>query len=215
MNTGLRENAAALALTAEAAAWALLSRLFERPQRGWHEAVAAQAREVDDALLRAASDAAASARHEEHVALFGPGRAVSPREVSYIGFHDPGAVLAELQAFYQAFAFAPATDEPADHVAVEAAFVGYLCLKEGFALAAGNDAAAAVCADARRTFVNDHLARLGQRLAARVADGAPAWVRLAAGALHARVAHVELSPDVPSIIDEDPLENGCPMAPVD
>jgi len=189
-------------LIKEAAAWRLLGCLFERPRPGWSEELESLSAEVDDGRLREAVVAARTAREEEHLAHFGPGRAVSPREVSYIGFQDPGQVLAELNAFYGAFGFAPLTEEPADHVAVEAAFVGFLCLKETYARFNGEEEDATRCGRARELFLAGHLARLGQRMPLRLSDAAPAWIRLAADALQARVAHVMLTPDVPTCAEE-------------
>jgi hypothetical protein len=79
-------------------------------------------------------------------------------EIRALAREDPGQVLADLAAFYRAFAYAPETEEPTDHVAVEAGFVGYLWLKEAYALAQVDTAAAGLTASARGRFIEVHVA---------------------------------------------------------
>ena len=69
------------------------------------------------------------------LALLGPGGPVSAREIGHRPVADPGHLLATLQACYQAFAYAPVTEEAPDHVSVEVGFMAYLRLKQAFALA--------------------------------------------------------------------------------
>jgi len=82
---------------------------------------------------------------------------------------DPGWILADVSRFYQAFAYRPRSEDPIDHVAVEAGFVGYLCLKEALARASGDEAAARETARARTEFVAEHLAAIAVPLAERLA----------------------------------------------
>jgi nitrate reductase assembly molybdenum cofactor insertion protein NarJ len=178
---------AARALAA-AAQWRLLGLLLERPRDGWHQEVAALAAETDHRALRAAAGGARGATESTYLAAFGPGGAVSPREVGHRPFADPGWVLADLARFYDAFGFRPRAEDPPDHVAVEAGFVGYLLLKEAYAAAREDGAAADVAAEARREFLGTHLGELAHPLAralARRRDGAP--LAMAARALAARV----------------------------
>jgi nitrate reductase assembly molybdenum cofactor insertion protein NarJ len=144
-------------LIAEAAEWRLMALLLERPRAGWHMEVAALAGEVSDHALRAAADGARVANEGEYLHLVGPGGLVSPREVSYRSFEDPGRILADLAAAYAAFAFEPRAEESPDHLAVEAGFVGYLLLKEAYALARDDREAASITAAARSGFLDAHL----------------------------------------------------------
>jgi hypothetical protein len=121
------------------------------------EEVRALARDLGDGKLSAIAEAAEGAREEAYLALLGPGAPVSPREVAYRGRTDPGRVVGDVVAFYEAFAFHPRTEDPPDHVAVEAGFVGYLHLKEAYAAQQGQAEEAERTAQARRTFVADHL----------------------------------------------------------
>lgn len=82
--------------------------------RGYVRAIAAETQEATDELYHR---------------LFGPGGTISPREVSYCRFEDPGQVMAQRATFYQAFSFAPRREESIDHISVEAGVVGYLFLK--------------------------------------------------------------------------------------
>ncbi len=148
-------------LLRQATEWRFLGLLFERPREGWWQDVEALVREVGDPELKAAAEAAREEADQGlYLALLGPGGAVSPREVAYRGMEDPGHILAEIMAFYEAFAFRPATEEPPDHLAVEAGFLGYLCLKQAYARARRNDEEAGVAAAAAARFRETHLSTL-------------------------------------------------------
>jgi len=71
--------------------------------------------------------------------------------------------LADVAGFYRAFGLEPSRDRPErhDHVALELEFMAWLLAKQRHALQAGGpeaDERAAVCRDAQRRFVQDHLA---------------------------------------------------------
>jgi TorA maturation chaperone TorD len=170
------------ALLTEAAAWRLAGLLFERPVPGWHERVADLAEEVKEPALRDAVNAAQSAVEGHYLALFGPGGPASPRAAAYVGLGDPGRSLAEVRAFYEAFAYHPSTEDPPDHLSVAAGFVGYLRLKEAFALGLGNDEAAGTVQEARERFEREHLARIAVPLARKLKEHAPGSVWAAAAA---------------------------------
>ncbi|HWP66158.1 MAG TPA: molecular chaperone TorD family protein [Candidatus Limnocylindria bacterium] len=190
-----------------AADWRLLGLLLERPRPGWADEVRALARETRDAKIRQAAAAARGASEGQYLALLGPGGAASPREAAYCGMRDPAAVLADVERFYRAFAFAARTEDPPDHVAVEVAFVAYLHLKEAFALEAGDAEAAETTRAARTAFVADHLATTVRGLEDRLppAFGAPA-VR-AVGELAGRVPL--LPPGTTPAAGDEPLECGA------
>ena len=196
---------------AAAAAWRLLGLLLERPRAGWHAEVAALAREVADPALRAAAEAARAATEGEYLHFVGPGGVASPRVVAYGGYQDPGRVLAEIAEFYKAFAFQPRAEDPIDHVAVVAGFVGYLTLKEAFAEASGNKPAAKTTAEARQRFVETYLVMIAHPFAERLALTGPSYLVDVAQALAARVP----APTHPTLLtpDEDmPAECGaCPV----
>jgi nitrate reductase assembly molybdenum cofactor insertion protein NarJ len=175
-------------LLAEAAAWRLLGLLLERPREGWRREVEDLARECGHPDLAAAVVAAGGEASEGfYLAILGPGGAVSAREVSYRGMEDPGRILADLEAFYEAFAFTPRTEEAPDHLAVEAGFVGYLRLKEAFARAQGEDEKAATAALAASRFLADHASNCAQSFAERIATTEIRYLTLAAQALAQRV----------------------------
>jgi len=146
-------------ILALAASWRLASLLLERPRPEWKSEIAALAAEVSDPRLARCAVDAAQATEECYHRLFGPAGAVSPREVSYCGFEDPGRLLAQLSAFYHAFSFEPQREESIDHVSVEAGFVGYLFLKEAYARMQNDASAAAIVKEARERFLSEHLAR--------------------------------------------------------
>ena len=179
---------------AEAAEWRLIGLLLERPRAGWHDEVARLAAEVRDLELREAASAAASAGEGDYLASLGPGGAVSPREVTYQPWADPGHLLAQLAMLYDAFAFRPQVEEPLDHIAVEVAFVSYLLLKQAFAAARGDSEAAATTAAARDLFLESHLAYSAAPFAQRLAAAGATYLRAAAHRLAARV------PDAPPVL---------------
>ena len=174
-------------LLKESAEWRLLGLLFECPSDEWRGQIASLAARVEDSRLRqAARSARAEAGEGLYHSIFGPGGPAPAREVSYTETLQPGHLLSELSAFYEAFAYRPATGEPADHVSVEAGFVAYLRLKEAYALACGDEEHAAVTDDAARTFTAEHLATLAGPLSAALEQSGVGYLALAASALVAR-----------------------------
>jgi hypothetical protein len=104
---------------------------------------------------------------------------VSPREVAQRPASDPGQVLAELRAFYDAFAFHPRSEEPIDHAAFEAGFVGYLRLKQAFARARADGEAERTAAEAADAFLARHLALLAEPLARGLEQADAGYLALA------------------------------------
>ena len=156
------------ALIAEAASWRLASLLLERPRPEWRNEIAALSREASDESLLSCVDDVANATEENYHALFGPGGTVSPREVSYCGFEDPGHLMADLQAFYDAFSYLPMREDPIDHICVEAGFVSYLFLKEAYARREGNAEGAAITNSARNRFLRQHISRSAEGIRDRM-----------------------------------------------
>ena len=198
-----RKNAEA-ELISTAVEWRLIGLLLQRPRAGWLHEVNALAREVHDERTRHAAAAARDATEGEYLRLIGPGGAVSPREVTFQPFQDPGHLLAQLATAYSAFAFHPRAEDPVDHVAVEADFVGYLFLKEAFAVARGDAEAAAITSAARSSFIETHLAALAATFAQRLEHAGPSYLLPVARLLAARVPArqpVQLPPSAGGVVD--------------
>lgn len=197
-------------LLGEATAWRLLGLLFERPRERWQQEAEALCREVADPEIKVATD---SAREEAsqglYLALLGPGGAVSPREVSYLPMADPGKILSDIKAFYEAFTFHPETEEAPDHIAVEAGFMGYLCLKEAYARARGRTDEAEIAAKALARFREEHLSSLAWPLADRLERTEVRYLSLAVRAL----AHRTGSRGDTRVEKEAPMRScdDCPM----
>jgi len=174
-------------LLAQAAAWRLASILLERPRGHWWSEIEALSTEVKEQKLLGSARSAAQATEELYHRTFGPGGSVSPREVSYCGFEDPGQLMAKLEAFYRAFSFRPRREEPVDHVSVEAGFVGYLLLKEAYTRMRGSLEAAELTARARARFASEHVARCATAMTDRQCDlprylrGVISWLAESAG----------------------------------
>lgn len=194
-------------LLRQATEWRLLALLLSRPGAGWREELCALARESSDPLLRRAAEAEDAGEGAYH-ALLGAGGPASPREAAYLGFEDPGRLLADLAARYAAFGFAPRAGEPDDHAAVECDFVSYLFLKEAYALHAGSAGAADLAREARARFLVEHAAVAGRGFAARLPAGAPQYLRAATEALVARLPEVAPRPAAPPV--DDAFACGCP-----
>ncbi|MEW6749696.1 MAG: molecular chaperone TorD family protein [Candidatus Latescibacterota bacterium] len=218
--TGAVVTAQCRELLARAARWRLLGLLFERPRSGWREQVHSLAAEVqDDELVRAARRAAAQATESLFLAVLGPGGEASPREVACRPLGDPGRVLAELAACYAAFAFAPTTEEPPDHVSVEVGFAGYLLLKEAFACAAGDPEARSLAAAAGEEFRREHLAALAATLPQGLRVHRDTYLGDAARLLQQWVGPVPAACGAGVLScrseDESPCGVCCPLGPQD
>ena len=186
-------------LLREAAEWRLISMLLGCPQGDWQSQVAALAAEVhDEKLQRSAAAMAREASEGLYHTIFGPGGPAAPREVSHREYVVPGQSLAELQAYYDVFAFRPATDEPPDHVAVEADFVAYLYLKGAYAMSRADYEQGDIAADAAGRFVADHLASIAEPLAQSLEHSGIAYLQIAADALLERVGPVRYAGPAPS-----------------
>ncbi|MHB8971692.1 MAG: molecular chaperone TorD family protein [Pirellulaceae bacterium] len=178
-------------LLGESSEWRLIGMLLACPQDDWQLQIANTAAEVNDEPLKQAAAAMADEASEGlYHTTFGPGGPAAPREVSHREYITPGQSLSELRAFYSVFAFNPATDEPPDHVAVEADFIAYLRLKEAYAVSRGDDEHAGITADAARSFLEDHLASIAEPLAKSLEASGITYLRLAAEALFRRVGPV-------------------------
>lgn len=171
-----------------------MSLLFMRPQGGWKEEIRALASEVLDPELRAA--AAAGCREEDparYDTVFRPGGVAGSREVSYGQAMMPSWALAEIQGYYEAFAYRPQTDEPPDHVALMTGFIAYLRLKQ----AMGEGEQAQIVSEALQRFIRDHLSRLAEPLAHDLAASGVSYLAMTASLLLRRVREEMMSPSAP------------------
>jgi len=180
-------DAKALVLLKEAAEWRLIGLLFECPEDGWREQVTALAAGTTDARLQEAAAACGEATAGLYHTTFGPGGPAAVREVSHREGVLPGPTLAELYTLYEAFAYKPAISEPPDHVAVETGFVAYLRFKEAYARLLGDREKEEICANASRTFIDEHLTALAHPLADALAESGITYLALAGEALRSRV----------------------------
>jgi nitrate reductase assembly molybdenum cofactor insertion protein NarJ len=173
---------------AEAAQWQLISLLFQCPDQDWHSEVARLAEAAgDDQLREAAAASQVEASSELYHTTLGPGGPAAPREVSHRRSVIPGRFIAEVCAFYEAFAYQPQTEEPPDHVAVQTGFIAYLRMKEAYAWMRDERAQAELTREAADCFVRDHLSYVAGRLAACLATPGIQYLERAAAALVERV----------------------------
>lgn len=174
-------------LLEEASDWRLIGLLLECPRPGWIELIEALAAATADADLK---EAAAAVKDEAaegvYHSIFGPGGPAPPREVTYQRGVEYGHLMSELMAHYNAFSYAPQTEEVIDHVSVISGFVAYLKMKQAYALACGEDEAASVTADAARDFIATHVARVAEPLAASLGASGVAYLAAAGRSLFRR-----------------------------
>ncbi len=197
-------------VTKEAAEWRLLSLLFSCPEGDWRKHVKALMREVSDPGLKSAARHALKEAGEglfHHT--FGPGGPAPAREASYHHTVQLGYLMSDLEAYYNAFAFTPATAEPADHVSVETAFVAYLRLKQAYALSCGDEERAAVTAESADRFLQEHLANIAQDLATRLDESGIPYLAKAGESLMRRVGPPPRTASVLPILNEGQPATGC------
>jgi nitrate reductase assembly molybdenum cofactor insertion protein NarJ len=196
------------ALLAEAARWRLIGALFECPTGNWREILDALCTLESDPDLREATCAAQTEASESlYYSVFGPGGSSSPREVSYHKHLELGSLMSELGGYYDAFGYQPDTREPGDHIAVEAGFVGYLRLKEAYALACDDSGRAQITAEATQRFIENHLSAMAAPLADSLENSGIRYLALAARAL-ADLCRT----DPPQNLDTEPRSGGRTMA---
>jgi len=213
MSVELGIDPATARLLADAQAWHLLARLFERPRPEWRDDVGRLAESVNDAALSEIATLSRAASEGAYLATFGPSGIVSPREVAHGGMRDPGQLLADLQTRYDAFGFRPAIEDTIDHVSVEVDFVAYLKLKEAFARVEGDDERAAIAGDAAAAFIADHVRDMAAPIADKLEPVAPAYLARAARLLAARVGEPAARATSNVIWLEDEDEMACGESP--
>ena len=209
MTDAITLNPAMQSLLTEAAEWRLLELLFQCPGSEWKQQVAALDREVHDPDLgKAAEDAVAEATEGAFHSILGPGGPAPAREVSYRDNIQLGYLMSELAAYYSAFAYQPATSEAPDHVSVEAGFLGYLRLKEAYALGSGNDEQAGIAREAAGHFLREHLSYIAEPLSAALDYSGEPYLELAGKALLRRTGPRERQ--IFEILDQETeeLEDG-------
>ncbi|MCC6406967.1 MAG: molecular chaperone TorD family protein [Planctomycetes bacterium] len=206
----------AVELLRDARDWRLIGRLFERPHGEWWADVANLSLGCTDIELARAAKLAGSATEGDYLEWMGPAGIVSPREAGYRKTTDPARLLAEIQAYYAAFAYQPRAEDPPDHVAVESGFLGWLCLKEAYARANENSESASVTRDAGREFTALHLACVAHGVARRLEATEGCHLVHAARALVVRVGPLckALEGDwVPNGLAEDGCSLTCGSGP--
>jgi nitrate reductase assembly molybdenum cofactor insertion protein NarJ len=170
-------NATARELLCEAVEWRLLGLLFEYPDEGWRRRMNDLLRDLRDPGFRALAEAALeTATPGLYLALFGPGGTVPIRAAAYRGGVQLGYLMAELAAYYEAFAFQPALGEAEDHLAVELGFLAYLKLKRAMAVDSGAEKCATLALSAEESFLREHLAGLAAPILRALEAFAPEYL---------------------------------------
>jgi nitrate reductase assembly molybdenum cofactor insertion protein NarJ len=181
-------------LLQQAAEWRLISLFFECPNEYWKKEVNALAQEVMDEDLKIAAQAAEIEGNEGlYHSILGPGGPAPSREISYNSWAEPGYLMSELTAYYQAFAYQPETKEAIDHISVEAGFIGYLYFKQAYAVVCGKDEEAKITDEAIEHFIKNHLNSMAEPLATILEDLDVEYLIRASKALLKRVGKAKHS----------------------
>lgn len=156
-------------LLREASLYRLLSVLFRPPTLGLASEIAALAASAGlipaggipaDVVSRLASLPGPDLDDEYHRTLGAAGPCpCGESDFTAATLAGKGGLIGDVAAFYKAFSFDPAAEvqESPDHVAIELSFLGWLRLKEAYALWSGREDEAALCRDAADKFTRDHL----------------------------------------------------------
>jgi len=196
-------------LLQEAAEWRLLSLLFACPSEEWRADIDRLAGDVHaEPLTAAAQHAREQASEGVYHSVFGPGGPAPPREASYHVSVELGTLLAAIAGDYAAFAYQPVTSEPVDHIAVETGFIAYLRFKEAYALASGNDEAAAIAGRTAARFMTDHIAVVAHPLAELLANSGVEYLAQASAAAAQRSGPKPRVRQLP-VIQQNALDEGA------
>jgi len=181
---------------ARSQAYAFLALAFEAPddarpaalREGWDRLAGgvtlladASSRSAANELRPAIAALSADALGRAYTRCFGHAMSKDcpPYEAEYGQAHvfQKTHTLADIAGFYRAFGLDLAADahERIDHVSVELEFMHFLCAKEAYALARGHPAEQlALCREAQRKFLCEHVCRwafgFSRRVAARAGD---------------------------------------------
>jgi hypothetical protein len=144
-----------------AAHWRLLGQVFSYPGSGWAgriELLIECLREERYAELARAALRGSSP--ELWMRLFGPAGPVRTRAVAWLGGIQPGYLLAELSAFYEAFGFEPPAGCAPDQLPALLDFAAWLELKLAYACVQRDGERVEVTQRALKTFLERFVAPL-------------------------------------------------------
>ena len=103
---------------------------------------------------------------------------VPAHEASYVPAMQALTTLADVSGFFRAFGVRSTGERP-DHLVAELEFLALLCLKESVALGNARADEAAICREARASFLRDHSGRWVGAYRAALAERAPRTLVLA------------------------------------
>lgn len=172
-----------------AVVWRFLSLVLRTPDEETAAEARGLTRELPEGLRgRAAAmlDLPLNDWEDEYHSVLGPGGCPATESAfdrSTIASRGP--LLAEIAAFYEAFAYAGdrAVHEVPDHIAVELGFLAYLAVKVAFALQEGREEETRVTLDAYERFLRTHPAFWVEPFADRLSASGSAFYAGAADLL--------------------------------
>jgi TorA maturation chaperone TorD len=161
---------------ARAAGWRFASLLFQEPHQNRPAELTALAALMSDSDRAGAEAlvAATALRAEDYHRVLGPGGCpASESAYDRAAIANRGPLVADVSAFYEAFAYPPrlTSDLVPDHVVVELDFLGFLAMKIAFATHEGRAEESAVARAAYQEFLARHVGFWIDDLLARLTAG--------------------------------------------
>jgi nitrate reductase assembly molybdenum cofactor insertion protein NarJ len=171
-----------------AAEWRLIALLLERPRQHTLPQMGCFMNEVGDPYLKEIAELACNASDEVYLPVFGPGGLLPAREVDCVATLDRGRLLSQIGLLYETCSFAPRSDDPYDHIAVEADFISYLYKKEVQALLNDDERKGKAFSAIRQQFIREHFAPFLRELRKKLRGNEPVYLLKALIAILTRLA---------------------------
>jgi hypothetical protein len=136
---------------------------------------------------------------------------VPVREVTYQGGVQFGYLMSELSAYYDAFGYAPHTEDAPDHLGIQLGFISFLKIKQALAVLDQDPERAAIAAEAGSAFIKEHVAVQAEPVLARLENFGPDFL-IEAGRLILKYAGPSPRSNYPlssSLAEDDDSEAMC------
>lgn len=164
-----------------AAEWRLMAQIFSYPDEGWAARMQLLFDCIGDERVAALGRAALrEASAGLWMRLFGPAGPVRTRAVAWEGGLQPGYLLAELAAYYEAFGYEPPASGPPDQLAVLLDFAAWMELKLAYACVRDDRESMEVTARSLETFLARFVAAVAWRVFRQMENGEPEFFAAAA-----------------------------------
>ena len=175
-------------LAEQAAQWALIRLLLERPGNEWRQQLQREAGNiVDPELTSAAEMAQAEGNDYYHGILFGAAGLLTSRDSEYRFERDRGAVIRDLQGMKERFGFRWDGSEPADHILALVGLMAHIVKLQAEAVEEGHIGEALYLEGVAEWLRRGHLAWFAEQIATALIGTRVCYLSHVAHALEQRV----------------------------